>query len=136
VRVSAQVIDVASLAPAPFPVPASDRTAPDAGTLDAATVAAPSGRSFSVVPPRHSAVAVSMQVRGAAGRARQTMAIRVCRPPAVPRANCRRVPFADSLGSAEAAAVTEEAVLLSLLGLTEVAADTAFVILTLAYPGT
>jgi hypothetical protein len=128
VRVSAQVVDVASLASVPFPGEAAvEATAP-------AAEAGPAGRVFSVIPPRHTAVSVSVHVRGAARRGWDGMTLRVCHP-ATTTAPCRHVPLADSLGGGEAAAVTQETVLLGLLGPAEAVDDTAVVTLTLAYPG-
>jgi hypothetical protein len=127
-RVSAQVIDVGALAPMPFdPM--------EATASSAAAVATPSSRAFSVVPPRHSDVAVTMQVRGASADARRAMAIQVCRRSEGIGAPCRWVPFVDSPDGMQAAAVTDHAVHVRLLGLTGAAADTARVTITLAYPG-
>ena len=127
IRVSAQVIDVAALAPMP-------RDPVDAAASRAVTGAAPSGRLFSVVPPRHSAIAVSMHVRGAPAGNRGAMAIQVCRSPAGSSARCRRVPFADSAEGFQAHADANEPVVLRLLGVADLEADTTQVMITLAYP--
>jgi hypothetical protein len=127
-HVSAQVIDVGALAPLPFdPM--------EATTSSAAAVAAPSSRAFSVVPPQGSDVAVTMQVRGMSVGARRAMAIQVCRRSEEVGAPCRRLPFVDSSDGIEAAAVTDHAVHLRLLGLTGAATDSVRVTITLAYPG-
>jgi hypothetical protein len=130
VRVSAQVIDVASLAPAPYML--ADLTGADATPDGAAASADAAGRSFSVVPPRHSPVAVSLRVRGAGAPDRPPMAIRICLPPSA--GDCRQVLLEDTPGGAEAQALTRDPVLVSLVDLMASAGDDARVTLTLAYP--
>ena len=127
-RVSAQVIDVGALASMPF-----DPMEVTASTATA--IALPSSRAFSVVPPRHSDVAVTMQVRGTAATEGRDLAIQLCRRSEGIGARCRRVPFGASLDGAQAGAVTDHAVYVRLLGLTDPGADTTRVTITLAYPG-
>jgi hypothetical protein len=125
-RVTAQVVDVGALAA--MPMDSLDATAARGGVHGA------SGRVFSIVPPRHSAVALSMQVGGLSADDRPDMAILVCPPSGAARGRCRRIPLVRSLEGAQAADVTDEAVVVRLLGMTHVVGDTAYVTVTLAYP--
>jgi hypothetical protein len=131
-RVSANVVDVGAVTPVPFEaVRASTSGAPMLAT-------APGGRRagvFSVVPPRNSAVAVSVAVSHAGPDDGRDVAIQVCRPSDPGPAPCRRVPFTSLRDDSQIAAVTEQAIVVHLTGLTDVLADTALVTLTLAYPG-
>ena len=126
IRVTAQVVDVGALRVMPV-------DSVEAMASTAAAVTAPSGRVFSVVPPRHSVIGVSLRVRGVPAGHRDAMAVQVCRPREGIGARCRRAPFADSLEGAQAAVVTNEAVLLRLPGVTDLGADTAQVTITLDY---
>jgi hypothetical protein len=127
-QVTAHVVDVGALGPMSFdPVHVTGSN----------TAAVPGGSVgvFTLVPPRHSAVALSLQVRGLPADHRERVAIQVCPPSETLGGRCRRVPLVRSADGAQAAAVTGEAVVVRLMGLTEVAADTAHVTVTLAYPG-
>jgi len=131
VRVSARVVDVGAVS-AMTAVPES----PSAATASAGVPTDGAGQVFTVVPPRHSPVAVSMHVDHAHAAAPGSLAIQLCRPSERPGARCRRVPLADSLDGRGAAAVTDETVLVRLLGLADAADAATRVTVTLAYPGT
>lgn len=131
-RVSASVVDVGVVTPVSFEaVRASTSGAPMLAT-------GPAGRRggvFSVVPPRHSAVAVSVAVSDVGPDDGRDLAVQVCRPSDPGPAPCRRVPFTSLHEGSQIAAVTEQAIVIHLSELTDVLADTALVTLTLAYPG-
>jgi hypothetical protein len=133
VRVSAYVVDVAALAP--MAADPSEAPAPGAASTTAAA-AVSSGQPFSVVPPRHSPVAVSMRVRGAREAGREGMSLQVCRPSEAHATLCRRLPFSDASGDRHAAAVTDQPVFVRLVGLADSATAATQVTVTLAYPGT
>ena len=129
-RVTAQVVDVGALSWAP----AGGKDGSGAAAASSAVVrGGVSDRVFSIVPPRHSAVAVSMRVEGTRAGGSGGMAMQVCRPTDARRA-CRQIRLADSVQGHNATAIADAAVLVRLTGLTSVAEDSTRVTVTLAYP--
>lgn len=131
-RVSASVVDVGAVTPLSFE---AVRASPSGVPMLATVPAGRQGGVFSVVPPRHAAVAVSVAVSDAGPGAGRDLAVQVCRPSDPGPAPCRRVPFTRLHDDSQIAAVTEQAIVIHLAELTDVLADTALVTLTLAYPG-
>lgn len=129
-RVTAEVVSVGALSWAP--TAGTDQAAAPSPSSAVVTGGA-SGQAFSVVPPRHAAVVVSMRLEGGPRGRNGDLAIQLCRPTDV-RRGCRRVPLADAPHGRHAAAVTDEAVVLRLTGLPSVAQEPARVTVTLAYP--